>query len=83
MIEKRECGCRTVTDGCGSIVSVDTCPRCLPVGAIEWLIENGRQLELLEEEGVTPVVSGVTGNEKFAQDPSEVLAELRLSDPSF
>jgi len=53
MIETRECGCRTVWDKGGNVVSVGTCSQCLPVGAITWLIENGRQLELLEEERVT------------------------------
>ncbi len=56
MIEQRECGCRTVFDGSGNVVSVGTCPQCLPCGAITWLIENGRQLELFGEQGVTPVV---------------------------
>ena len=30
------------------MVRVDTCPVCLPVGAITWLIENGRQLDMFE-----------------------------------
>jgi len=34
------------------VVSVSTCPQCLPAGAITWLIENGRQLELDLEGGV-------------------------------
>ena len=49
-------------------VSVPTCPECLPVGSIEWLIENGRQLELLEEEGVVTDVRGLESIEKCAQD---------------
>ncbi len=52
MIEARECGCRTVIDGSDHVVSVGTCPRCLPCGAITWLIENGRQLELFGDTGV-------------------------------
>ena len=38
---------------------VGTCPECLPVGAITWLIENGRQLELFEEEGVGARMRGL------------------------
>jgi len=29
--------------------SVRTCPVCLPPGAISWLIENGRQLDLFSD----------------------------------
>jgi len=36
----------------GHVWIVGTCPQCLPAGAITWLIENGRQLDLFEEEGV-------------------------------
>ena len=50
---------------------VGTCPSCLPVGSIEWLIENGRQLELLEEEGVLADVRGLESIERSAQDSSE------------
>ena len=83
MIEVRPCGCRTVTDGQRRPVLVGTCPQCLPVGSINWLIENGRQLELLDEvEGMLPMGAG-DGNEKYAQDPSETLSEIRSLDPSF
>ncbi len=45
----RACGCEdTVYDGEGQVVRVDTCPSCLPAGAITWLIENGRQLDMWE-----------------------------------
>jgi len=62
-LSRRPCGCRDVTDGCGHVLIVGTCPQCLPAGAITWLIENGRQLEMfgpepLEERGVTLCVSG-------------------------
>jgi len=40
------------------VSSVGTCPLCLPVGSIHWLIENGRQLELELEEGVVPLTRG-------------------------
>ncbi len=40
------------------MVSVGTCPECLPVGSITWLIENGRQLELFGEEGVLAFTRG-------------------------
>ena len=49
--ELRPCGCESHTEA-GQVVRVDTCPECLPVGSITWLIENGRQLELLPKEGV-------------------------------
>ncbi len=39
--------------------SVQTCPECLPVGAIIWLIENGRQLSLFEEPPEPVAVPGV------------------------
>ena len=29
-------------------LTVQTCPQCLPIGAITWLIENGRQLDMWE-----------------------------------
>jgi len=58
--EYRDCGCETVTTDAGQVVSCDTCPVCLPPGAITWLIENGRQLELLEEEGVDALRGGET-----------------------
>ena len=48
---KSECGCELHVNA-GQVVRVDTCPVCLPAGAITWLIENGRQLELLPVEGV-------------------------------
>ena len=47
---------------------VQTCPQCLPVGAIAWLIENGRQLELLEEEGVGASMRGLEAIEESVQD---------------
>ncbi len=68
MIEARECGCRTVFDGSDHVVSVGICPRCLPAGAITWLIENGRQLELFPERGVLEPVRGLESIEKYAQD---------------
>ena len=48
--------------------SVHTCSRCLPAGAITWLIENGRQLDLFEEEGVANAMMGLESIEKCAQD---------------
>ena len=37
---------------------VATCPLCLPVGAISYLIENGRQLDIFEDlTGVDECVS--------------------------
>jgi len=59
VIEVRDCGCRTVLDRGGHVSMVSTCPICLPVGAITWLIEHGRQLELFEESGVTAGVRGL------------------------
>ena len=51
------------------MVSVGTCPQCLPVGSITWLIENGRQLDLLEDRGVLAPMRGLESIEKCAQDP--------------
>jgi len=65
--EYRRCGCETVTDG-DTVLSVQTCPSCLPAGAITWLIENGRQLELFEEQGVGTPVRGLESIERSAQD---------------
>ena len=48
MVEVRPCGCSSVFDGSGHVVSVGTCPQCLPVGSMEYLIENGRQLDIFE-----------------------------------
>ena len=63
--------------------SVGTCPECLPVGSITWLIENGRQLELLGfEEGMVSMRPGDCDDE-YAQDSSESLKEVRLLDPQF
>ncbi len=52
----------------GQVLRVETCPVCLPVGSITWLIENGRQLELFGEEGVDPFVRGLSEIEKSVQD---------------
>jgi len=32
------------------VLVVGTCPVCLPAGAITWLIENGRQLDMFDPE---------------------------------
>ncbi len=48
MITMARCGCCTVTDREGTVVSFGTCSVCLPVGAISWLIENGRQLDMFD-----------------------------------
>jgi len=52
----RSCGCLD----CESELEVrfGTCPECLPGGSIEWLIENGRQLELFDGQGVDPSTRG-------------------------
>jgi len=75
------------SDHCDCVVtqtSVQTCPLCLPVGSITHMIEDGRQLELLEEEGVSTGVSGPESYDtSYEQDPSETLEEVRLLDPSF
>jgi len=70
-----KCSCRVSLVVAGQVVRVDTCPVCLPVGSITWLIENGRQLELFEEEGVVPSVRGMTDIEKCAQDSSNTRQE--------
>ena len=68
MIETRPCGCRSVIDGSGHVSMVGTCPQCLPAGAITWLIENGRQLELFEEEGVETLKRGGDAKDQSVQD---------------
>ena len=79
MIEVSDCGCRTVFDGSGHVVSVGTCPLCLPVGAITWLIENGRQLEMFEGPpepvpvpGGTHSVSGLESDDSVQDKRSRV-----------
>ena len=62
------CECRPALVRAGQVVRVDTCPVCLPPGAITWLIENGRQLELLEEKGVLEPVRGLESIERSARD---------------
>ncbi len=76
-VEISECGCERHTDA-GQVVRVDTCPECLPAGAITWLVENGRQLELLEEEGVPSLERGRTELERM----SEIMKETRLKAES-
>ena len=71
------CGC-VETD-----VSIGTCPECLPVGSIELMIEDGRQLDLLEGQGGMVSMRPADGNEKYVPDPSETLIEIRSIDPSF
>ena len=87
MIETRPCGCRTVTDGEGRVSMVGTCSRCLPAGAITWLIENGRQLDIFQEppseSGVREFTKGDDSNGIPESDPSEILIEIRSIDPSF
>ena len=83
MIETRPCGCSTTVGVDGLVYHVGTCPKCLPPGAITWLIENGRQLDLLEDGGVAKAVRGLESIEKYAQDPSEILTAIRAVDPSF
>ncbi len=65
------CDCGTRAHDGKDVMTVSTCPQCLPVGAITWLIENGRQLELFGEEGVVTDVRGLESIEKSALDPSE------------
>ena len=45
------CPAPVIDPNSGNVMSVHTCPACLPAGAITYLIENGRQLELFGEEG--------------------------------
>jgi len=40
------------------VVSIGTCPLCLPVGSITYLIDNGRQLELPLGERVVSTTIG-------------------------
>ena len=68
----RPCGCRTVFSE-EMVLSVGTCPRCLPPGAITWLIDNGRQLELLLEGGVTQGVRSADTDEPQVTSPEGLL----------
>ena len=67
------CECEALGRAAGALgqVRVFTCPSCLPVGSITWLIENGRQMDLFEKRGVDPSTRGLEAIEKAAQDPSE------------
>jgi len=68
--ERLRCDCAREEDRIG------TCPLCLPAGAITWLIENGRQLELFEEEGVVTDVRGLESIERSAQAQVKPVLEL-------
>ncbi len=63
----RECGCRETLYDSGQVVRVDTCPVCLPVGAITWIIEHGRQLDLFP-----------TGDEKDAPPAGRLEIESKV-----
>jgi len=69
---KRPCGCKETLVVAGQVVRVDTCPVCLPAGAISWLIENGRQLDMFEALAPEAVLSevdstvSVSGSERGA-----------------
>ena len=78
LLETRDCGCETWMHVGGQVARVGTCPSCLPVGAITWLIENGRQLELFEEPPEIPgVVSDLSGG-----DPEERTRVIPNNDRS-
>ncbi len=77
MIDTRPCGCRTIIDGSGHVVLVSTCPRCLPPGAITWLIENGRQLDLFEDGGTE---AGAEGMLSMSRDGSDDSPEVSSDD---
>ncbi len=59
-------------------MSVGTCPKCLPCGSINWLIENGRQLELFGGTGVLEPMRGLESIDKSAREQDE--PDLRLPD---
>ncbi len=49
------CDCSpAVYDSAGRVLKVGTCPVCLPPGAITWLIESGRQLDLFSDHAALP-----------------------------
>ncbi len=60
------------------MVSVGTCPLCLPVGSITWLIENGRQLEIFSELPEPVRIPGVLafGERDGPTDPSQVTPDV-------
>jgi len=77
VIETRPCGCRTVWDQSGQVASVGTCPSCLPVGAISYLIDNGRQLDMFVDPGPRSRVPEVSERD----DPDETIPVTPVEDP--
>ena len=65
------------------MLEVSTCPVCLPPGAISWLIENGRQLDLfggvtqtlLAPEEVVPQVDSLVSVSDSRPRASRMLDE--------
>jgi len=54
------CGCSPVVyDDFGHVLQVETCPICLPAGAITWLIENGRQLDMFSDTQSSLATEGI------------------------
>ena len=50
------CDCKPAQlDAEGQVLIVGTCPVCLPPGAISWLIENGRQLDMFSDAQTAPL----------------------------
>ena len=77
MIAGKVCECRDPLVVAGQVVRVDTCPVCLPRGAISWLIENGRQLDMfdpepLEEVRVTVGVRGGDTDDSHTSDEPDL-----------
>ena len=92
------CDCRDFDqdDEEGRVIKVVTCPSCLPVGAIDYMIEDGRQLGMFSEletvgvaeEGSVPQVDSVSSvsdleDEDETASSSDILRSIRSEDPSF
>ena len=66
------CDCGTWCSDGVEKVTVVTCPQCLPAGAITWLIEKGRQLDLFEGPPEPIPVPGVLAFTERG-DPDEII----------
>ncbi len=74
----KPCGCKeTLLDVSGQVARTSTCPLCLPAGAITWLIENGRQLDMFEVLAELPRMPQVDSSVSVS-----ALVEVEVDDPS-
>jgi len=69
----------TVYDDSGHVLEVSTCPYCLPVGSIELMIENGRQLDLWE---ILPQVDSSISVSALTETETGESFLINMKDPS-